>query len=124
VSLFDVSTPEHPVRLDRVVQEHSASETAIDPHAFLYWPAKRLAVVPINAWDPRESGAALVVRVGAGHLSVVGTIRNPAISGAGSYDTGIERSLVIGDELWTMSSAGLRVSNLDTLARVAWVPFE
>jgi uncharacterized secreted protein with C-terminal beta-propeller domain len=124
VSLFDVASPAHPARLDRLVQRHSASETAIDPHAFLYWPARKLAVIPINAWDARESGAALVVHVGSDDLSVVGTIRNPAVSSIDSYDTGIERTLVIGDQLWTMSSSGLRVSDLGSLDRIAWVPFE
>jgi uncharacterized secreted protein with C-terminal beta-propeller domain len=124
VSLFDVHNPAHPRRLDRVVQRHSPSETPIDPHAFLYWPADHLAVIPIDSWDPEHSGAALVIKVGTDRLTVVGTVRNPAVSSADSYDTGIERTLVIGDSLWTMSSAGLRVSDLHTLDRLAWVPFQ
>jgi hypothetical protein len=54
----------------------------------------------------------------------VGTIRNPAVSTTGSYDTGIERTLVIGNDIWTMSSSGLQVSDLHSLFRRAWIAFE
>ena len=121
VSLFDVSSADNPQRLDSVTREHTPSESPIDPHAFLYWPAQRIAVVPIDSWNYRQSGAALVVKVGTDRLSVVGTVRNPAESNHAGV--GIERTLVIGDELWTMSSSGLRASDLHTLGRDAWVPF-
>ncbi len=124
LSLFDVATPAHPTRLARLTQSHSPSETPIDPHAFLYWPAEKLAVVPIDSWNPDESGAALVVRVGDRTLATVGTIRNPAVSGTDGYDSGIQRTLVIGNDIWTMSTSGLRVSDLHSLAEQAWVPFD
>ncbi len=124
VSLFDVDSPAHPKRLDRVVQQHSPSETPIDPHAFLYWPASKLAVIPIDSWNQNQSGAALVVHVGTDDLTALGTIRNPAVSSTDGYDTGIERTLVIGDDIWTMSSSGLQVSDMQTLSRRAWVPFQ
>lgn len=117
VSLFDVSSPTHPRRLARVVRSNTPSETPIDPHAFLFWPATGTAVVPIDSWTTDQSGAALVVHVGDDSLTTVGTIENP---GAGS---GIMRTVVIGDELWTLSSAGLRASDLQTLHQQAWVAF-
>jgi uncharacterized secreted protein with C-terminal beta-propeller domain len=123
VSLFDVATPAHPQRIDRIVRTHSPSEAPIDPHAFLYWPAAHLAVMPIDSWNADESGAALVVHVGTDNLKTVGTIRNPAVSSTDGYDSGIERTLVIGSDIWTMSSSGLQVSDLHSLTRRAWVPF-
>jgi hypothetical protein len=123
VSLFDVDTPAHPTRLDHVTKQHTPSETPIDPHAFLYWPDRKLAVIPIDSWNANQSGAALVVHVDGDDLSVVGTIRNPAVSSADSYDTGIERTMVIGNDIWTMSSAGLQVSDIGSLDQRAWVPF-
>ena len=123
VSLFDVADTSSPKRLANVVRRHTPSETPIDPHAFLYWPRTRTAVVPIDSWESGQSGAALVLRVGRTGLTVVGTLRNPAITTSDSYDTGIERTLVIGDEVWTMSGSGLLASNLKTLDRVGWVAF-
>jgi uncharacterized secreted protein with C-terminal beta-propeller domain len=122
VSLFDVTDPAKPARLDNVVRRHTPSESPLDPHAFLYWPATRTAVIPIDSWDRGQSGAALVVRVGSDHLTVQGTLRNPAVTTQG-YDTGIQRTLVIGGDVWTMSSSGLLVSDLKTLDRQGWVAF-
>jgi uncharacterized secreted protein with C-terminal beta-propeller domain len=124
VSLFDVDSPAHPSRIARITRSHTPSETPIDPHAFLFWPATGTAVIPVNSWNPDESGAAIVLHVGANDVQVAGTIRNPAIATVGSYDTGIERTLVIGDDIWTMSSSGLQASDLHTLAKQAWVPFQ
>ena len=123
VSLFDVSSPDDPRRLDHVTREHTPSETPIDPHAFLYWAAAGIAVLPIDSWNGAQSGAALVLRVTSGKLTVLGTIHNPGATNNG-YETGIERTLVIGDQLWTMSSSGLRASGLHSLSREAWVPFK
>jgi uncharacterized secreted protein with C-terminal beta-propeller domain len=123
VSLFDVSNANRPTRLDVIVRKHTPSETPLDPHAFLYWPATRTAVIPIDSWEPRQSGAALVVRVNGDGLTVAGTIRNPAVATTDSYDTGIERTLVIGGDVWTMSSSGLLVSDLDSLDRRGWIAF-
>ena len=123
VSLFDISAADHPKRLDVITRKHTPSETPIDPHAFLYWPSTRTAVIPIDSWEGTESGAALVVHVGPDALRTVGTVRNPAVASVDNYQTGIERTLVIGDDLWTMSSSGLQVSGLESLSRRAWIPF-
>ncbi len=94
-----------PRRIDRITRAHTPSETPIDPHAFLYWPRTGTAVIPIDSWDADESGAALVLHVAPGGLQMVGTIRNPG----GAADTaGIERTLVIGSSIWTMSPSGWR----------------
>jgi uncharacterized secreted protein with C-terminal beta-propeller domain len=123
VSLFDVTDAAHPTRVAKLTRRHTPSETPIDPHAFLYWAATRTAVLPIDSWEPSESGAAVVLHVGTNDLRTIGTIRNPAVNTTDSYDTGIERTLVIGDTIWTMSGSGLQVSDLQSLARRAWVPF-
>ena len=52
-----------------------------------------------------------------------GTIRNPAVGTVDGYDTGIERSLVIGDDIWTMSARGCRSATCTRWPRQAWVPF-
>jgi len=123
VSLFDVADASAPKRIDKIVRAHTPSESPLDPHAFLYWPSTRTAVIPIDSWQSGQSGAALVVRVGADHLTVVGTLRNPGVVSNDGDDTGIERTLVIGGDVWTMSSSGLLVSDLGSLERRGWVEF-
>jgi hypothetical protein len=102
----------------------------MDPHAFLYWPADQLVVVPIQelggsaapggATQAPQSGA-LVLRISGTSLTWAGFISPPQSSGyAGSP---IERSLVIGQTLWTLSPGGVLASDLTTLGQQAWLPF-
>ena len=95
------------------------SEVEFDPHAFLYWPAARLAVLPVlpgTAAGPQRGAGALVLRVGDGRLDPVGTVRHP-------QDVTIRRSLVVGDTLWTVSDLGARAVAVADLADRGWVPF-
>jgi len=48
VSLFDVADPASPQRLATYALSGAHSAAEFDPHAFLYWPASRLVVVPIQ----------------------------------------------------------------------------
>ncbi|XVU25427.1 beta-propeller domain-containing protein [Actinoplanes sp. CA-054009] len=109
ISLFDVSDPAAPRRLDQHVVPGSVSEAEIDPHAVLWWEATSLLVVPVS--DARSDGP-LALRVTGDQL------RSPdRLTMAGP----VRRSLVIGDVLWSMSDSGLLASNLSTLDRITWV---
>ncbi|SDH88468.1 beta-propeller domain-containing protein [Nonomuraea jiangxiensis] len=120
VSLFDVSDPAAPRRLSQFFQKESGSEAEWDPHAFLYWPKTGLAVIPLT--QASESGA-LVLRIDDSGVSRLGMIRHPAQRQEGDpYQPGIQRSLVIGDELWTVSHGGIQVNDATTLAERAWIP--
>jgi hypothetical protein len=67
-----------------------------------------------------QSGA-FVLRISGTSLTRVGFISPPQPSG---YDgSSIERSLVIGQTLWTISSGGVLASDLTTLRQQAWLPF-
>jgi uncharacterized secreted protein with C-terminal beta-propeller domain len=124
VSLFDVTDASAPQRLARVVRPDAVGEGQLDPHAFLYWPATGIAVVPIEAWSGTAGGKVLVLKVSASGLATVGLISHPARQPSGPYgQTGIQRSMVIGDSIWTLSAAGLKVSAMSTLADQAWIPF-
>ncbi|HZB48568.1 MAG TPA: beta-propeller domain-containing protein, partial [Mycobacteriales bacterium] len=128
VSLFDVGDPARP---RRTAQHHVAagqSEVEFDPHAFLWWPAARIAVLPVQAPVLDGSGGygsgALVLRVGDGRLDPVGTVRHPGDGPVGYPRAGvIRRSLVVGDTLWTVSDRGARAVAVADLAERAWVPF-
>ena len=118
VSLFDVSDPADPRTLDTLVLEGGSSEVEWDARAFLWWEPKELAVVPISDWN---SSTALALRVNA-------DARRPKIEqiarithDRGSNSREILRSMVIRDDLWTLSSNYLQANDLDTLNRRAWL---
>jgi uncharacterized secreted protein with C-terminal beta-propeller domain len=113
VSLFSVASLAAPARLATYALAGSSSLAESDPHAFLYWPASGLVVVPLYE---TQSGD-LVLRLSGGTLVRVGPLRQPDSQG---YP--IERSLVIGTTLWTLSPAGLMASDPSTLHQQAWLP--
>lgn len=148
VSLFDVSDPTAPARLATFALAGAVSGAEFDPHAFLYWPAARTLVVPLqvsgSAGAPSSGGVpapggsaptaigpasgALVLRVGESAISELGFITQPAAGSdiygySGAGHPSIERSLVIGSDLWTVSAEGAMASDLNTLHQVAWIPF-
>jgi uncharacterized secreted protein with C-terminal beta-propeller domain len=104
VSLFDVADPADPRRLGQYQVAGGQSAAEWDPHALLWWPATKLLVVPMM-------GNAVALRVTDAGLTPVGTIRQD-----------VQRSLVIGDTLWTLSGDGMRASSLSTMDQLAWVP--
>ncbi|MCK2215169.1 beta-propeller domain-containing protein [Actinomadura sp. ATCC 31491] len=122
ISLFDVSDPAAPRRLSQLFQRDSGSEAEWDPHAFLYWPKTGLSVVPL--YQQNESGA-LVLRIGDSGVERLGMIKHPEHrqNGDQPYQPGIQRSMVIGSSIWTLSQDGLQVNDAATLAAQAWVPF-
>ncbi|WP_447003442.1 beta-propeller domain-containing protein [Saccharothrix isguenensis] len=125
VSLFDVSNPAVPTRVAAHHLPGASSEVEFDPHAFLYWPARDLVLLPVLTTPvgrkPVEqiSSGLLVLRLGDGAFSALGAIEHEA----STYDPGIRRALVIGDDLWTVSAVGVQVNRIDGLATLAWVPF-
>jgi hypothetical protein len=107
VSLFDVADPAEPRRLAQYQLRYGSSEVESDPHAFLYWPATGLVVLPVTGawgWDgavdvepgaepgiepgvptpktipPRPQNGALVLRLTDGALTEVGMVRHPLAS--------------------------------------------
>jgi len=120
VSLFDVGDPAQPRRIARYHLQDGQSEVEFDPHAFLYWPASGLVVLPVTSpyRDElmRAETGALVLRLRDGRLERLGIVRQPR-------DGAIRRSLVVGDTLWTVSDAGAQAVSGSDLAARAWVPF-
>jgi hypothetical protein len=81
----------------------------------LYWPSASLVVVPLDGYP---QGGDLVLRLSGSGLTRVGLLQLPA-----QAQETIQRSIVIGGALWTVSPAGLMASDLGTLHREAWLPF-
>jgi hypothetical protein len=125
-SVFDVSDPDVPKRLQHHVVPDAASPAEFNHHAFLYWQATRLAVVPLYRGpfqgDQGFQGA-VGLRVGRDRLEEVGRIQHPSSGEPEGGRPMILHSLVIGDRLYTTSPAGVLQSDLATLADRTWVPF-
>ena len=126
VSLFDVADPAKPRRLGQHQVPSGFSEAEYDPHALLWWPASSLLVLPVAVHDPvlKPSGpkpTAIVLRVTDAGVTQVGSVAQPVVSSRG-VPADVRRSLVVGDVLWTVSSAGLQASDLSTLDTLAWLP--
>jgi hypothetical protein len=137
MSLFDVSNLDAPSRLAQVTfGENTDSNAEYDHHAFLYWAPEGLVVVPLRQYtfDPAtgtESGfaGAVLVRLAGDGLSEIGRISHPTPSAGDPrapesiHYGGIERSLVVGDQLYTVSPLGVAATDLDSLQQTAFAPF-
>jgi hypothetical protein len=127
VSLFDVSDLAAPSRLATYALAGASSAAEFDPHAFLYWPASGLIVVPL------DNSGDLVLRINGSGFTKVGLLTQPSAGYPTQPSTGyptqpsagyatMERSLVIGQTLWTLSTTGLMASDLTTLHEEALIP--
>jgi uncharacterized secreted protein with C-terminal beta-propeller domain len=112
VSLFDVHDPAAPRKLAGYTAPSAWSAVEGDPHAFLYWPRTGLTVLPMGGTD-----GTLVLTVTTSSVHRTGTVRTPQTRGP------VQRALVVGDTLWTLSPAGLQANDATTLAKTAWVAF-
>ncbi len=127
VSVFDVTDLENPTRVDTyTLSEGSQSEIEYNHHAFLYWDG--LAMVPFQQWwwDDKSEG----IRMGAiglsvsedGELSEVGTVSHPGADDW-DYQAQIQRSIVIGDSVYTIAPGGIMKSSLGDLEEEAFLDF-
>lgn len=129
LSIFDVSNPAAPRRVDQVKIGDGSSEAEWDHHAFLYWEPEGLVILPLNVyrWDEitgTDEGffGAQAVQVRGDELRLLDRLSHDD-SGAADWGYGIRRSLVIGGLLYTVSEAGVEAVDLITLEDAAWVPF-
>jgi hypothetical protein len=123
VSVFDVSNLASPRRIAQYHVQYGHSEAEFDPHAFLYWPATGLLVVPVNVYSGGQpDGGALVLKVSDGGLAELGTVSHPRTDQPDTKVPGqIRRSLVIDDVLWTVSAGGLKANDATSLRPLAWL---
>ena len=128
LSLFDVSDSADPKRLDAERLDDTYTQVEYDHHAFTWWEPKRLAVIPVelqnfaSAPDGRPTSAtsfAYGFRVADDSITKIGRLTHYAH--AKEYTGQITRALVIEGALYTLSTAGIAVSDLDSFAERAWV---
>lgn len=139
LELFDVSSPAAPKLLAKtLIGSGSSTQVTYDHHAFLYWAQTDLAVLPVqmnqNVVMP-GGGAVGSVPPGAQPTPFIGAI-GYKLSSSGISELGrvvqdttngttpqIERSVVVGGRLFTISATGVMSSSLDTLQRQEFIPF-
>jgi uncharacterized secreted protein with C-terminal beta-propeller domain len=134
LAVFDVSDPANPRRVHQLRLDNANSEAEYDHHAFLYWPATGLTVLPLQTYGrgacpecdvigPEGFWAGAVAfdvdpDSGIDEVGRISHMRN-----AEDYMGQIRRSVVVGPTLYTLSEAGLMASDLDTLGERAFVGF-
>lgn len=123
ISLFDVSDPLEMAEVDQIVIPEAWSQVSGDHKAFL-WDARRAqAVIPVDRTvverDYAQVGSAMVVRVVDGRLRTVAELSHETPLGTLSP----MRSMVVDDDLWTLSAGGLGRSSADSPAGVDLIGF-
>lgn len=126
VSLFDTANPRLPRRLARnALGLGTWSEVEWDHHAFLYWPARGLAVIPVEIYiaedrDKPDLAGVVGFRVGRGSgVRDMGFVSHGATGSSGP----VRRSIVVADRLITVSELGVESSMLDTFAQRGFARF-
>lgn len=117
VSLFDISDLTAPEQLDvlRVPQAYTPVE--YDHRAFLYWSPTSLAVLPMEVWNEQGTSfnGAVGIHVGADELTEVGRATHTDDVDTDQVYPSIMRSFVSDGALYTVSSGGIEVGDLDDL---------
>jgi hypothetical protein len=126
VSLFGVGDPAHPTLLaQHALGAASSSQVEFDSHAFLYWAPRQLLVLPVQVFDSGASPSsgftgAVALTVARSGIAEAGRVAHDPADGSVPP---INRSIVIGDQLLTVSDGGVMASALDGFGRVGWVAF-
>ncbi len=147
VSLFDVSDPANPERIDQITFEGGYSQAEWDHRAFLFWPARDLLFTPYQMWQWHEEtekqsfdAGALAIRVGDGMLGHEATLRN-GLDGPYTYGEDdvidaeregiwfdpwraqVSRIVIIGEYIFTVGPSGIGIHTLDGLETLDLEPW-
>ena len=114
ISLFDVSDLAHPTRIAHASLGQGWSVAESDHHAFLYWPATGLVMVPFGQ-------QAVGMHVSKAGIEEIGRVVQ--LDAKSSSLPEIERSLVVRGAVLTVSAQGVKASSLSTLADIGWAGF-
>jgi uncharacterized secreted protein with C-terminal beta-propeller domain len=125
VEIFNVTDPSKPSLVSQQELGNGAGSAAeYDPHALLWWPEADLLVMPVDDYSGSgPSSAADVWSVSpSGTLDRVGSLSQP-----GSQEDGypeIERAVVVGSDIYTLSEQGVMVNDISSLSQVAWLGYQ
>jgi uncharacterized secreted protein with C-terminal beta-propeller domain len=120
VSLYNVSDPERMAEVGSyIVEGISSSPAQYDHRAVLYDPGRSMLVIPIayyggwtvDSWTSYRSwSSALVLSIGAAGVIQVGSVLHDNAT--------VERSLYIGDVLYTISDTTVKANALPALSPI------
>jgi uncharacterized secreted protein with C-terminal beta-propeller domain len=120
-SLFDVSNLAAPREVTNLQFPYGTTTVENEPHAFLFWAPKKLVVMPLQSYSPASSSTftgAVGIHVEPNALTEVGRIVHHV--DARPESAPVERSLVIGDKLYSLSYLGLSTSSVDNLGLLGY----
>ncbi len=125
VSLFDVTDLSSPKLSDRIHLDSSDSESSWEHHAFNYFADKEVLAIPMTTWDGES--VLSVIHATTGDLEPIGELSQSAVveaSGLDAWCVPVRRSVVMDDDIWAISEAGLSAAAISDPATVkASVPF-
>jgi hypothetical protein len=121
LSLFDVRDPAAPKRiaLHRFGDGVGSPASDGDHHAFLWWDETDTAYLPVSGFGAGQQSRLEAVRVTGGGLASAGAVE-PAGQGVPS-GVAFQRGVIVGERIVAVSPQGVQVSELGSLAPVAWV---
>ena len=125
LEVFNVAQPGQPVLASSQQLGPGANSLAeYDPHALLWWPQANLLVLPVDNYSgSTATSAADVWSVGtSGALNQLGTLSQPSSSQNGYPE--IERAVIVGNDIYTLSEQGVMVSDMGSLSEVAWLAYQ
>ncbi|MDQ2679156.1 MAG: beta-propeller domain-containing protein [Actinomycetota bacterium] len=117
-SLFDVSDPAAMVEVDQLIVPNAWSDVSSDHKAFTWDAERSQAIFPIDSGGPSGTGA-IVLRVSGGQLTEVARIAHTTPMG----QLAPMRSIVVDDDLWTLSYGALGRSDAASPDSVELVGF-
>lgn len=121
ISLFDVSNPAAPKRIaQKAFPESYQSRVEHDHLSFLFWaPTGRLVVPMTTGWGEERFSGAVALTVTRDSLSDPVELNHHR--GSQKSVPGVDRSVIVGERLITLSVSGALVSDLSTLQEIAWI---
>ncbi|WP_256838238.1 beta-propeller domain-containing protein [Ornithinimicrobium faecis] len=117
VSLFDISDLTAPKQTEVLTWKNGYTPVEWDHRAFTSWPATGQVFVPMARWGETKDelfAGVVVLGVGDGTLTEDGKI-SVSPDREDYWGEGPSRTIVIGEDLWTVDNQGLARFDLETL---------
>lgn len=127
LSLFDVSDFANPALDHTAPLGEGWSQALYDHHAFAFWAPESLLMIPVETWEndgaePRMGVELFRVDPETGFMGS-GFISHADLAPEGWWGGRVERNVVIGDAIFSVSDLGIKVNGIDDLAERARATF-